>query len=494
MWPKKPKTEFKAKGIAYYRHSAEDRQENSIPIQREQIRAFAKEHGIELVGEYEDAGKSGLSTERRDGFNKMMDRAMSDPAFQYIIALDVSRWGRFQDNDLSSYYRAICKQYGKTVIYKSMGFPKEDDPFHYVILGFEQFRAAAYSRELSDKVFKGCIKIAEQGFHAGGMPPYGLRRLLLDERRHPVQELERGQRKSIQNQRVTFTPGVRQEIRVIRRIFTDFVQKSLSLLEIAISLNHDNIASPGNKLWSNDAIQSILTNELYVGTMVYNKTRQKLLSKTQKNPKEQWIRTENAFPPIVDRRIFDQAQAILKKQQDEYDRKYSVADMVSRLETLYQKYGLITAHLISVREDMLSPSAYVNRFHSLGMAFQQMFPDTLSRITQSVVEKLRTAATTVEAVDDYYVLNDSFSILIQPSVPVPLGYEVCWAFRPDPRADVDITLGVLLTHRENSDILGYLAFPRLLVDTHSIRLFGSSEGPLDLFGYSNLSLIESLLS
>lgn len=199
---KKIKPEFKGKAIAYYRHSAEDRQENSIPIQREQVRAFAKEHGIEIVGEYEDAGKSGLSAEGRDGFNQMMDRATMDPDFQYIIALDVSRWGRFQDNDLSSYYRAICKKYGKTVVYASMGIPKEDDLFHSMVLTFEQIRAAVYSRELSDKVFKGCIKIAEQGFHAGGMPPYGLHRLLLDEQRQPVQELKRGQRKSIQNQRV----------------------------------------------------------------------------------------------------------------------------------------------------------------------------------------------------------------------------------------------------------------------------------------------------
>ena len=184
MWWKKQSTETKGKAVAYYRHSAEDRQENSIPIQREQIRNFAKEHGIEIVDEFQDAGKSGLSTEGRDGFNNMLEKVVSDQDFQYVLALDVSRWGRFQDVDMSGHYRSLCRQYGKEVVYTSMGFSGLDDPMRYLLLSVEGFRAAAYSRELSDKVFKGCMKIAEQGFHAGGMPPYGLRRMLLDEQRN----------------------------------------------------------------------------------------------------------------------------------------------------------------------------------------------------------------------------------------------------------------------------------------------------------------------
>jgi hypothetical protein len=35
--------------VAYYRHSAQDRQENSIPIQQDQVRAWAKQHGVEII-------------------------------------------------------------------------------------------------------------------------------------------------------------------------------------------------------------------------------------------------------------------------------------------------------------------------------------------------------------------------------------------------------------------------------------------------------------
>lgn len=52
--------------VAYYRHSAQDRQENSIPIQQEQVRQFAEEHGIEIIEEFADSGDSGQIGERTD--------------------------------------------------------------------------------------------------------------------------------------------------------------------------------------------------------------------------------------------------------------------------------------------------------------------------------------------------------------------------------------------------------------------------------------------
>lgn len=45
------------RATAYYRHSAQDRQENSIPIQQDQVRQWAREHGVEIICEFCDAGK-----------------------------------------------------------------------------------------------------------------------------------------------------------------------------------------------------------------------------------------------------------------------------------------------------------------------------------------------------------------------------------------------------------------------------------------------------
>lgn len=213
------------RAVAYYRHSAQDRQENSIPIQRDQVREWAEKHGVEIVEEFADHGKSGLTAEGRPAFTDMMENWVKKrDDFDYVLCLDVSRWGRFQDIDLSAQYSAECKKHRKQVIYTTIGKPREDDPHYPVYVQFERFRAAQYSKELSDKVWRGCVKIAEQGYWAGGKPPYGLHRLLLDEAREPVHVLVPGQRKSIQNQRVTLTEGLPEQVAVIRRIFYEFVE------------------------------------------------------------------------------------------------------------------------------------------------------------------------------------------------------------------------------------------------------------------------------
>src|SRR5271169_6392462 len=219
-----PPTAPRLRGVAYYRHSARDRQENSVAIQQDLVQKWAKENGVDIIFEFADRGKSGLTAEGRDAFNDMMENWVKQrDDFEFVLCLDVSRWGRFQDIDLSATYSAECKKHGKQVIYTTLGMPRPDDPLYPVYVQFERFRAAQYSKELSAKVFHGCIKVSQQGYWAGGKPPYGFERLLLDEARKPVQVLAPGQKKSIQNQRVTLTLGSDEQVATIRRIFHEFI-------------------------------------------------------------------------------------------------------------------------------------------------------------------------------------------------------------------------------------------------------------------------------
>ena len=56
--------------IAYYRHSAEDKQENSVAIQRGHVEKFANKHHIEIIHEEVDEGVSGLLA-NRPGFERL---------------------------------------------------------------------------------------------------------------------------------------------------------------------------------------------------------------------------------------------------------------------------------------------------------------------------------------------------------------------------------------------------------------------------------------
>lgn len=479
----------KFRAVAYYRHSAQDRQENSVAIQQEQVRQWARANGVEIIEEFADRGKSGLTAEGRDGFNDMMENWVKKRTdFHFVLCLDVSRWGRFQDIDLSATYSADCKRHGKQVIYTTLGKPKPDDQLYQVYVQFERFRAAQYSKELSDKVFRGCVKISQQGYWAGGKPPFGFQRLLLSETRQPVQVLAPGQRKSIQNQRVTLTEGDEAQVQAVKRIFREFTQTLRTTNEIANGLNRDGVESPGGGPWTSASVRRILHNEQYMGTLVYNRTTQKLKTPTRKNPKSDWVKTDSAFTAIIDRSVFERAQSVLAQALQRYAPEF----MLAQLGRLIDEHGFLRPSLVARDEAAPSPATYAKHFRSLDAAHQHVFRLPLDDVRNQVESRLRDAIAHVEAYDDFLVLNRRITVLIQPSVPVAYGYNQYWYFRPDRRGVVDITLGVPVSGPRGPEILGYLALPRLLVRSRGIRVFGSSEARLDLYGYTGLEVIVQL--
>jgi DNA invertase Pin-like site-specific DNA recombinase len=477
------------RAVAYYRHSAQERQQNSIPIQREQVREWAEKNGVEIIHEFEDAGKSGLNAEGRPAFSEMMEEwGKRRRDFEYVLCLDVSRFGRFQDIDLSAQYSAECKRHGKHVIYTTIGKPKENDALFPVYVHFERFRAAQYSKELSDKVWRGCVKIAEQGYWAGGAPPYGLKRLLLDERRDPERPLKPGERKSIQNQRVTLVEGDPDEVAVILRLFYEFVRLRHSEYLIAERLNADGVPSPGGKRWTAGMVLQRLRNEKYMGTMVYNQTSQKLKTPSRSNPPDQWVRTENAFSGIVDPELFAQAQEIFAQRRQ----KYQSDVMLAQLKTLYQQYGLLCSPLLHLLEDAPAPATFTHRFGGLDLAFQQMHRDSCDRARELVHDRIRQVIPGVVPYGDFLVLDEKMTLSVQPAMPIPSGYAAYWPFRPDRRQVIDITLGVLVSDPDEMEILGYIALPRWLVGHHTLRINATSLRT-ELFGRTDLRFLRHLL-
>jgi len=408
--------------------------------------------------------------------------------FDFVLCLDVSRWGRFQDIDLSAQYSAECKRHKKEVIYTSIGRPKENDPLYPVYVQFERFRAAQYSRELSDKVWRGCMKIAEQGYWAGGAPPYGLQRLLLDERREPAGVLERGQRKGIQNQRVTLLPGDGFEVAILRRIFHEFVEMRHSEHRIAERLNDERIPSPGGARWTAGMVIARLTNDKYAGTMVYNRTTQKLKTPRRPNPEEEWVRTPEAFEGVISPDQFLRAQELLIARR----RKYQPEVMLGQLGELYQRHGLLQASLLRSLDDGPCAATFARRFGSLDLAFQQLYDEPRNRARETVQQQISEKVPDVLPYADFLVLERKMTISVQPAVPMPRGYGAYWPFRPDPRGVIDVTLGVLLSEPEQFEIIGYVALPRLMADSRPFRLFSCSSRA-EMFGRRTLEFLPQLL-
>lgn len=301
----------KETAIAYYRHSAEDKQENSVTIQNDHALKFSDENNIELIHYESDEGVSGLSSSR-PGFERLFDNWITNPEapdFKYVLVLDETRWGRWQDPDEAAYWTMICKKHGKQVVYMSRGFPRDDQRLLSSLeTSIARYMAAEYSRQLGEKVWHGDVKVIEQGFSAGGTAPYGYVRVLLDEQHNRIGILKRGEHKVIANQRVTFEPAIDGSEKVVAKIFEQFVNHWLSPVDIAHNLNEEGVLSATGHQWNSSMIKRVLSNETYTGTLIWNKTSSRLKAKQSTNPRDMWVRNETAFEAVVSRDMFNKAQ------------------------------------------------------------------------------------------------------------------------------------------------------------------------------------------
>ena len=80
-----------------------------------------------------------------------------------------------------------------------------------------------------------------------------------------------------------------------------------------------------------------------------------------RNSPDMWIRANGAFEPIVERHLFDAAQAIIQNRS----RRISDDEMLERLETLYQARGYLSGLIIDEADGLPSSSTYSARFGSL---------------------------------------------------------------------------------------------------------------------------------
>ena len=75
----------------------------SLDAQKEKIKKYADAFDFEIVGEYEDAGKSGKSIVGRAEFKKMLeDIEANKDGVSYVLVFKLSRFGRNAADVLNS--------------------------------------------------------------------------------------------------------------------------------------------------------------------------------------------------------------------------------------------------------------------------------------------------------------------------------------------------------------------------------------------------------
>lgn len=255
------------RAAAYVRMST-DHQKYSTENQLTTIEHYAEERGFRITEIFEDSGRSGLRVDGRDGLQRLVREVQTGNAnFSAILVYDVSRWGRFQDADEGAYYEYVCSRAGIRVHYCGEQFDNDGSIGSVLLKNVKRVMAGEYSRELSVKVFAGQCRLVELGFRQGGPAGYGLRRQLIDENRISKGILNRGDRKSLQTDRVVLTLGPSEEVEQIREIYQLFVHQGRSESEIASYLNANGSLTDFGRPWTRASVHQILTNEKYIGAM-----------------------------------------------------------------------------------------------------------------------------------------------------------------------------------------------------------------------------------
>ncbi|WBS00170.1 recombinase family protein [Pseudoduganella sp. SL102] len=360
-------SEQKQHAAAAYARMSTDMQNYSIRHQTAVIALFAQQNGIDIVREYTDEGRSGLTIEGRPALRQMLAEILSGHApYRTVLVYDVSRWGRFQDIDESAHYEFMCRQAGVTVLYVAEAFANDGTPMASMIKGLKRLMAAEYSRELSAKVLNAQCSFARLGYKAhGGDAGYGLRRVCAAADGTFKRILAPGERKPALTDRVKFALGPEQEVAVVKETYRLYLEDGLGDTAIAAHWNARGIKNQFGECWDPYNVRRILTSEKYTGAIVYNRSSTQLNSRRLLNPEEQWVRVLDAHPQIVPRAVFDAAQMERKRRL-----KMPAKDAITmRLKALHERTGKVNAALIKADSRLPGPQFIRSVFGSLAAAY-----------------------------------------------------------------------------------------------------------------------------
>ena len=497
---------LRLKGAMYIRMSTE-LQVESPENQERAIRSYAAQYGIEIIKTYADLGVSGINTEKREQFQTMIDDVeQGRSAFNIVLYLDESRWGRFVDSREADYHRMRLER--KNVLCQSCEKPLTltSNIADRIMTLLRDESASDYCRQLSQKVWAGQCNLVSKGFRQGGVAGFGLRRMLLDEAGRPKQELAMGQRKSLLTERVILMPGSDEDCRIVLWIYDQFIA-GISETDIATQLNAQGVQTHFGRPWSRGTVCEVLTNEKYVGNNLFNRTSGKMKSRAKPNPESEWVRKERAFEPVVDMERFYTVQGIYRER----NKKTTDEELLQGLRDLYARQGRLSALIID-EADFLPPCSLIrNRFGGL-LRVYQMIGYTPKRDYQYVAINQRLRALHAEIVTDVVrnieslcgrripidqessllELNNNLfvSVVISRCFTTPAGIRR-WKIRFDSGLRPDVTVAVRMDIH-NEAIQDYYILPALEFSDGQLKLSEDNAGFLDGFRTDTLDYLLKL--
>ena len=272
--------------VALYARVSSDRQDVdlSVAAQLRALRDFAERNGYVVAREYIDEAESGRTSDRPQ-FTKMLDEAAQpDAPFQEILVWKFSRFTRKREHAVA--FKSMLRRRGIRVT--SITEHADDTPTGKLMEAIIESVDEFYSENLAQEVTRGMREAASRGFWVASRPPYGYKRVKVQDgaKERPRLELNR----PVDD--------------IVRRIF-DMAINGSSVLDITRVLNDEGIPTTNGKPWLKTTVHRLLTNEAYTGTLVWGQN-----AKDGGEP----VRVVDAHPAIVTCDEFQYVQRLLKSR------------------------------------------------------------------------------------------------------------------------------------------------------------------------------------
>ena len=314
------KDEYRRLRVAAYCRVSTDEEDqlNSLETQMQYYTSkIAENPNWTMVGIYADEGITGTRADKRDKFMKLM-RDCQKGKVDYILTKSTSRFARNTVDSLTWIRKLRAIGIGVYFEEQNLDSSKVENE---TLIGFFSVMAQSESESISGNVKWGIHKRMRNGTYAVQFNMLGYKRG--DDGEPYI---------------------IPEEAEVVREMFNRFLDgASLGQLKDFLE-NKQVLTRRGKSEWSISVIRGMLSNEKYVGDILYQKTyRTDCISKKVKVNRGEMTRylVSNNHAPIIDRDTFNLVQAELSRrtsknkkmdsaitEQGKYSGKFALSELL----------------------------------------------------------------------------------------------------------------------------------------------------------------------
>jgi len=274
----------------------------SLDAQRARMKAYADFNDYEIVGEYEDAGKSGKSIEGRLQFRQMMEDVKSGKDnISYVLVFKLSRFGRNAADVLSTLQ--VMQDFGVNLICVEDGIDSSKDAGKLMISVLSA--VAEIEREnIRVQTMEGRIQKAREGKWNGGFAPYGY-------------QLVNGKLEINEEEAVA-----------VRTIYDQYVNTDIGSNGISKYLENHGIRkiqrqNGKNPLFDAHLVRLILKNPVYCGKIAYGRRKTEKVHGTRNEyhlvEQDNFLLVDGLHEAIIPEDVWNAAQVKLVAQARKYE-------------------------------------------------------------------------------------------------------------------------------------------------------------------------------